>query len=241
MRAFLLANATAAFCQPLRCLKAITHWRRIECRPEQGQQQLPKRHRAKRHTGRGRRLPGQRQGRHRPQGRCHRQHPDGNRSGQEPFQHRRRAHHQRPAQQCELRRPGGWCQPQHRPAGRQVAELNIRTSILNRFTELGMPPTVSVASLRLGFWGSWALGRFMQQSRVHAAQLAEYIIAGFGLGAGWHIVCLAGAAVALQTKEDLPVCQMSFGRAFNGTRLASGCKDCTGQAGSRPTRKHHGR
>ena len=26
MRAFLLAKATAAFCQPLRCLKAITHW-----------------------------------------------------------------------------------------------------------------------------------------------------------------------------------------------------------------------
>ncbi len=34
---------------------------------------------------------------------------------------------------------------------RQVAELNIRAFILNRFTELGTPQTVVVALLRLGF------------------------------------------------------------------------------------------
>lgn len=34
---------------------------------------------------------------------------------------------------------------------RQVAELNIRASILNQFTELGTTQTVAVASIRLGF------------------------------------------------------------------------------------------
>ena len=32
----------------------------------------------------------------------------------------------------------------------QVNELHIRVAILNRFTELGRPQTVAVASLRLG-------------------------------------------------------------------------------------------
>jgi len=33
---------------------------------------------------------------------------------------------------------------------RQVAELQVRAALLNRFTQLGKPVTVAMASIRLG-------------------------------------------------------------------------------------------
>lgn len=50
---------------------------------------------------------------------------------------------------------------------RQVNELHIRAAILNRFTELGCPQTVAVASYAWG-WGNSTSDGFMQQRWSYA-------------------------------------------------------------------------
>ena len=71
--------------------------------------------------------------------------------------------------------------------------------------------------------------------------VAQYIITGFGLRAGWRVACPAGAAVAVQTKEICQRAKHRLAALLTEPGWQAGAKTAPGQAGSRPTRKHHGR